>query len=136
MEVKVEKLGKVSFVVKSRGHMVVSDQPEFNGGSDVGMTPPELLLAFLGTCIGYYAAEFLAARNLPSEGLEIEVEGEVVRNPARIGRIEVRLTVAADLDEKLLQTLMRTLSHCPIHNTLTHPPELQIHLETHATVAG
>jgi uncharacterized OsmC-like protein len=136
MEVKIEKLGKVSFVVKSRGHMVVSDQPEFNGGSDVGMTPPELLLASLGTCIGYYAAEFLAARDLPSDGLEIQVEGEVVRNPARIGRIEVRLTVPADLDKKHQETLMRTLSHCPIHNTLTHPAEVQIQVESHATLAA
>ena len=46
MEVKVERLGKVSFTVRARNHMVVSDQPKGNGGTDLGMTPPELFPFF------------------------------------------------------------------------------------------
>ncbi len=134
MEVKVERLGKVSFVVKSRGHLVVSDQPASNGGADVGMTPPELLLSSLGTCVGYYAAQFLEARNLAAEDLEVEVEGEITHNPGRIGRIRIRLRVPGDLEEKQFQALVRTVNHCTIHNTLTHPPEIQLQIETSATV--
>ena len=35
------------------------------------MTPPELFLASLGTCAAYYAAEYLNARDLPADGLEV-----------------------------------------------------------------
>ena len=49
MRVTVERLGSVLFEIKARGHSIVSDQPEENGGFDEGMTPPELLLASLGS---------------------------------------------------------------------------------------
>jgi putative redox protein len=57
MELKIEYLGGVRFAAETRGHRVVSDQPPENGGEDSGMTPPEFLLASLGTCAGYYAAQ-------------------------------------------------------------------------------
>jgi putative redox protein len=55
MEVTVEHLGAVQFQIKTRGHSIVSDQPA-SGGFDAGMTPPELLLASLGSCAGFCAA--------------------------------------------------------------------------------
>jgi hypothetical protein len=39
MEVKVERLGKVSFTVQARNHLVLSDQPKADGGSDTGNSP-------------------------------------------------------------------------------------------------
>lgn len=53
MEVIVEHLGAVQFEIKARQHAVVSDQPIDNGGDDEGMTPPELLLASLGSCAAF-----------------------------------------------------------------------------------
>jgi len=49
MEVLVEHLGGVQFAITARHHRIACDQPEENGGFDEGMTPPELLLAFLGS---------------------------------------------------------------------------------------
>ena len=49
MEVIVEHLGDVQFQIKARQHTIVSDQPLQNGGFDEGMTPPEMLLAALGS---------------------------------------------------------------------------------------
>ena len=40
------------------------------------MTPPEFMLASLGACAGYYAAEYLRARSLSTEGLEVRVTAE------------------------------------------------------------
>ena len=42
LEVSVEHLEAVQFEIKTRGHVVVSDQPAEMGGFDEGMTPPEL----------------------------------------------------------------------------------------------
>jgi hypothetical protein len=55
MEVSVEHLGSVQFEIKARQHTIECDQPPGNGGYDEGMTPPELLLASLGSCTGFYA---------------------------------------------------------------------------------
>src|SRR5678816_3766136 len=73
MEVTVEYLGAAQFEVRARNHKIACDQPEENGGFDEGMTPPELLLASLGTCAGYYAAEYLRTRQLPTAGMRVRV---------------------------------------------------------------
>ena len=49
MEITVEHLGAVQFEIRARQHTIVCDQPEASGGFDEGMTPPELMLASLGS---------------------------------------------------------------------------------------
>jgi uncharacterized OsmC-like protein len=84
MEVTAEHLGDVQFEIKARRHTVISDQPAETGGFHEGMTPPELLLASLGSCAGFYAAQYLKKRKLASEGLRVRVTAEKVRGPARM----------------------------------------------------
>src|ERR1700722_18960141 len=73
------------------GHRIVSDQPMSEGGTGAGLAPPELLLASLGSCAGYYAMEYLRTRSLPTEGLHVYVTAEKDERPARLAsfRIEV-----------------------------------------------
>jgi uncharacterized OsmC-like protein len=78
-EVEIVHLGNVKFEAIARGHRVVCDQPSTNGGQDSGMTPPEFLLASLGTCAGFYAAQYLKTRSLPTDGLKIKVTAEKVQ---------------------------------------------------------
>src|SRR5450756_1827543 len=91
MEVTVEHLGAVQFEIKARQHTISCDQPAENGGYDSGMTPPELLLASLGTCAGFYAAQYLRIHKLPVDDLTIRVQARKDLQPARLGsfRIEV-----------------------------------------------
>jgi uncharacterized OsmC-like protein len=132
----VERLGKVSFTVQARNHLVLSDQPKANGGSDTGMTPPELFLASLGTCVGYYVAQYFDTRILKCEGFEVHVQGEILSNPGRIGKIAIEIQVPVDLKPDRLEVLLRTVNHCTIHNTLTHPPEIDVRIQTPVTVAA
>jgi len=89
MEVEILYLGEVKFEAIARGHRVICDQPATNGGSDSGMTPPEFLLVSLGTCAGYYAAQYLKTRsNLrcafrSRSGSTREAEGSTVRGRAQ-----------------------------------------------------
>ena len=130
MKLRIEKLGRASFAAHARGHIVVSDQPQENGGADVGMTPPELLLASLGTCVAYYVAQFCEPRLLDCDAVEIEVEGDLMHNPGRIGAITVKVALPVELDEDRLKALLRAVSHCTIHNTLTAAPDIRVHVET------
>jgi putative redox protein len=137
MEVKVERLGKVSFTVQARQHLVLSDQPRSDGGSDTGMTPPELFLASLGTCVGYYVAHYFDTRMLKCAGFEVHVQGEILSNPGRIGNIAIEIHVPVDLKPERLEVLLRTVTHCTIYNTLTtHPPEIDVRIQTPVTVAA
>ena len=56
----------------ARFHRIVCDQPFNEGGSDTGMTPPELMLSALD-CAMHYAAEYLRARRLPFDSTELRI---------------------------------------------------------------
>src|SRR5215813_2009961 len=126
MEVRVERLSGQQFEAVARGHRVVSDQPPENHGTDAGMTPPELLLASLGACAGYYAAEYLRARSLPLEGLTIHVSAEKALQPARLASFRIEVEAPGAQDEKSREGVFRAVKKCLIHNTMMNAPEFEI----------
>jgi len=116
--------------VDARGHRAVCDQPRENGGLDEGMSPPEFLLAALATCAGYYAAQYLTARNLSAAGLSVRVNAEKAAQPARLGvfLIEVDAPPLEDqgLAERHQAGLLRAVKTCLIHNTLLAAPRIEV----------
>ena len=128
MEVTVRHLDRVKFSILSRSHTIVCDQPEDNGGDDAGMTPPELLLASLGSCAAFYAAQYLKTRNLADTGVEVSVTAEKLKSPARLGDFHIRVVCPVSLTEEQTEGLMRSVHHCLIHNTLLTPPDIKVEL--------
>jgi len=125
MEITVKHLGNVGFTATTRGHSVVCDQPVEQGGADAGMTPPEFLLAALGTCAGYYAVQYLKARSLACPDLEIKVSAEKASQPARLASFHIEV-LAPSLDPHHEAGLHRAVEKCLIHNTLLHTPAIEI----------
>ena len=128
MEVKVTHLDQVRFSVQARSHSVICDQPAENGGEDSGMTPPEFMLASLGSCAAFYAVQYLKTRNLAQTGVEVTVTAEKLKQPARLGNFRVHVSCPVALTEEQTEGLMRSVHHCLVHNTLLTPPEIQIEL--------
>ena len=89
MEVNLEE----GFLFKALcgGQEVRTDQHAAEGGTDKAMTPAELFVASLGTCIGVYAVRFCKRHNLPTEGLKVLLDWTVVKDPWRIGSVKVEL---------------------------------------------
>lgn len=125
MEITAKYLTASKFEASTRGHSLISDQPVDNGGNDEGMTPPELLLAALATCAGYYAAQYLKTRNLSTEGLSVHVVAEKALQPARMARFQVVVS-ATPLDEKNTAGMLRSVHACLVHNTLLNMPEIEV----------
>jgi len=129
MELIVKHLENVKFAVQARGHEVICDQPLDNGGMDTGMTPPEFLLASLGTCAGFYAAQYLRTRSLPTEGLEVRVSAEKALGPARLASFQIEVSVP-EIEERHKEGVLRAVKSCLIHNTLLNSPEIGIAVHT------
>lgn len=137
MEITVEHLGALQFEIKTRGHSIVSDQPVSSGGYDEGMTPPELLLASLGSCAGYYAAEYLRKNKLASEGTRVRVTCEKVSKPvARMTDFVIEVNAPVELSEGQLKGMESAVEHCLVHNTLLHPPKIAIKAASMQTAVG
>jgi len=130
MEVKITHLDQVKFSIQSRSHTILCDQPAENGGEDTGMTPPELLLASLGSCAAFYAVQYLKTRNLAESGVAVSVTAEKLKQPARLGNFRIHVVYPVPLTEEQTEGLMRSVHHCLIHNTLLHPPTIEIELQT------
>ena len=129
MEVIVQHLGGVKFEVQSRGHRLVCDQPESNRGENAGMAPPEFLLASLGACCGHYAAEYLRFRNLSTERLRVRVIAEKAMDPTRLGKFRVEVEAPGVTEARHQEGILRSVKKCLIHNTLLHPPEIEIDVQ-------
>ena len=125
MEVVIEHLGSVQFEIKARGHVIVSDQPRESGGFDEGMTPPELLLASLGSCAAYYAADYLRRNKLAAEGTRVRIVAEKEKNPARVDNFRIEIDLPVDLTESHQRGVEDAVHRCLIHNTLLHPPKIE-----------
>jgi len=126
MEVTVNHLGSVQFEVEARHHIVICDQPPDNGGFDEGMTPPELLLASLATCAGFYAVAYLKKHKLAESGTKVRVTADKVKPPARMDNFQIDIDVPVDLTEQHRKGVEEAVHHCLIHNTLLNPPKITI----------
>jgi uncharacterized OsmC-like protein len=129
MQVHIAQTGNVRFAIQARTHTIVSDQPAENGGEDSGMTPPELLLASLGSCAAYYALQYLKTRSLADSGVEVSVTAEKLKQPARLGDFRIDVLSPISLTEDQQQGLLRSVHQCLVHNTLLSVPQVAISLK-------
>jgi putative redox protein len=136
MEVTVEHLGAVQFEIKARQHTIACDQPPENGGYDEGMTPPELLLASLASCAGFYAAQYLRKFKLATEGTHVRVVADKVKDPVpRLENFRIEIETPIDLSDQHRAGVERAVHHCLIHNTLLQPPQISIDIKEHAVTS-
>jgi uncharacterized OsmC-like protein len=138
MEVNVLHLGDVQFEIKARNHTVVSDQPVEAGGFDEGMTPPELMLASLGSCAAYYAVDFLKRQNLLKEGTRVTVSAEKMKGVtpgvpyrgARLDNFVIEVHAPIELTDLQRHGLEDAVHRCLVHNTLMSPPKVSLAIKS------
>jgi uncharacterized OsmC-like protein len=118
-----------TYDVAVRGHRIRVDQPLADGGADVAPTPTELFVASLASCVTFYAGRYLSRHGYSRDGLGVTVDYTMATDrPARIAAIRVRLLVPADLPVERWPALRAVATHCTVHNTLAHPPEVGVEL--------
>ena len=135
MEATAHYLEDVKFNIAVRDHSIVCDQPVENRGTDAGIAPPEFMLASLASCAGYYALEYLRARSLSTAGLSVRVSAAKLRQPARLGEFRIEVTTPP-LEARHQEGVLRAVKSCLVHNTLLHPPAIDVRIHEPAPVAA
>ncbi len=128
MEMKVTYKGGKRFVATTRGHQLTIDQPKERNGSDRGMTPPELFIASLGSCIGVYIVNYCKNVGLNPNDMIVSIDWVLERNPSKISEIKVEITVPKIKDEKRKNAFIRVAHQCTIHKLLIEVPKIGIEL--------
>lgn len=121
--------GGVQFAAQVRSHRVLVDQPLRGGGADAGPSPIELLGVSLGTCVALYVQQFCQSRNLPYDGMRVELQQRGAQNPNRIGEFAVKVVLPDGIPEEHVAMLERVARSCPAHNTLVHGAEVAMEFE-------
>jgi putative redox protein len=94
-------------------HALTADEPERNGGADVGPAPFDLLLSALGACTAMTLKMYAEHKQWPLEALEVRLHYYGGETPPRIERVlvptgpldEVQRARLADVAERTPVTL-------------------------------
>ncbi len=127
--VSVHHVGGDAYAITVRGHAVLVDQPEADGGQDTGPTPTELLVASLASCVAFYVGRFLLRHGLDRSGLAVTAEFTMAPDrPARVGDVRLQISLPGGIPPQRRDALLAVASHCTVHNTLRQQPGISIEL--------
>lgn len=116
INIKHEKDFHVTAAV--RGHKLALDAPTEQGGMDAGPTPVELLAAAVGSCMAMHIVKYCKGARLPHEGLGIDVDFQVAKDPLRIGSLTVDIALPAGFPQDRIEAVKRAAEQCTVKNTL------------------
>jgi len=125
----VRHLAGDQFRIELRGHTLTVDQPTEDGGTDTAPTPTELFVASLASCVAHYARRYLARHDLSAEGLVVSAGYGIGGRPTRVNHLDVRIIPPDSLPDERRDAFLAVASHCTVHNTLAHAPEVTITVE-------
>lgn len=133
MKLTVAFRGRTRFDIVGQEHTVVTDQPTEDGGNDTGMSPVELFVGSLASCVGYFVSRYCVRHQIPCEGLTIDVRWSMAEQPHRVGAVELALHLPTELAPSHQEKLLKVAHGCTVHQSLAVPPKVQVHL---ASLAG
>jgi len=120
--VDVFNLGEQAFKITSKDAEFVVDT------KGKGITPPDALLASLGSCIGVYIRKYAESSKLDLGNFSLTVDAELSKDPpVAFQEIKVSLDLKGlVIDERRKKALLDFVDNCPVHNTLRVYPRVEI----------
>ena len=98
------------------------------GGPGGSFSSTDLVAAALGSCIASSLQPVAAREGLADSDLAIEVIKTLATGPRRIGRLDVRVTVARPLTDPQRRKLLATARSCAVHRSLGSSVDVEIAL--------
>ena len=127
-EVKIKFEGGMRMRAERRGLVIESDQPEKAGGKDTALPPFDIFVSSLGMCMLLYAAFYIERHGFSAEGLALNLDFEMSRDPSRLGKVHGKLYVPSAELGKRKDAVLRAALACPVHHSLREDIELTLEL--------
>jgi putative redox protein len=134
-----------AMLISDGRHAYFTDEPDEEGGDDLGPTPYELLLSALGGCMAITLLMYARRKEWKVDEVSVHLSHERVHardcaectqeeiddaGNARIDLIRTELTVRGDLSADQKARLLEIANRCPVHRTLETPPKIISTLST------
>jgi putative redox protein len=99
-------------------HSILMDVPDVMGGKDRGVTPPQIFMASLSSCIGAFVANYCKEHNIDATDMTVEVSFDKIANPTRLVNIKARVELPHAEIGKREEAVRRVALHCPVHESI------------------
>ena len=128
-EVTVKHMGDMKFETQIGNHKLIIDVPPEMDGKDRGPTPPQLFVASLSSCIAIFATSYCNNAGINAEGLSVSLSFDKLKDPARLANFKAQIKIPKGDVGKREKAVITAASHCPIHETIHLPQEVEITLD-------
>ena len=119
VEVVRDTSQKMKHTVHVRQHSFAVDEPESNGGEDLGMTPHDVYDSALGTCKALTTLWYARRKNIPVDDIRVTVERDDSEERHGVYRLRVTLDIRGALTDAQRQELLTVAGKCPVHKLMT-----------------
>ncbi|MHA7880202.1 MAG: OsmC family protein [Saccharospirillum sp.] len=109
-------------------HMLLADEPEDKGGTNLGPNPYDYLLMALGSCTSMTLRMYAEHKGLPVSNIEVTLKHERIHaedcadcetKKGQLSRIERVIRYDGDLSPEQHQRFLQIADRCPVHRTLS-----------------
>ncbi|HLZ34773.1 MAG TPA: OsmC family protein [Nitrospira sp.] len=136
MKLNVSYHGGRRYDITSGKHRIVTDQSVEDGGQDAGLSPVELFVGSVASCVAYFVGQFCARHEIPREGLSVEADWDMAEGPHRVGQINLAIHVPHRMAPELKDKLLKVAHGCTVHQSIVAAPNVAIKLNPHSHHTG
>jgi putative redox protein len=118
IEIQRDLAHQMKHTVRVRQHHFAVDEPEAQGGEDLGPTPHDLYDSALGACKALTTLWYARRKQLPLEDIRVSVERDDSQERAGIYRLQVTLDLRGPLTPAQREELRTVADKCPLHKLM------------------
>lgn len=119
-QIKIKNLSEgYQSIITNGKHSIVGDEPISSKGTDLGLSPTELVLAGLAMC-KVATVRFIARKNGWNIGeVNAYLEQDVKRNSEGMNtNVKIKMSIDGDLTEEQISELIKQADNCYVHRML------------------